>query len=133
MAWILDTYVTFKGGEIDASGCVTGKPVNQNGIRGRNEATGRGVFYGLRELCETEGAMTKLGLTKGLKGKTVVIQGMGNVGSFSGIIMQEEGGVKVIGVAEYEGSIHDPNGIDIKKLLEFRKETGSILNFPVIF
>ncbi|MBK6353969.1 MAG: Glu/Leu/Phe/Val dehydrogenase [Saprospiraceae bacterium] len=130
MAWILDTYVTFKGGEIDASGCVTGKPVNQNGIRGRNEATGRGVFYGLRELCETEGAMTKLGLTKGLKGKTVVIQGMGNVGSFSGIIMQEEGGVKVIGVAEYEGSIHDPNGIDIKKLLEFRKETGSILNFP---
>ena len=74
--------------------------------------------------------MTKLGLTKGIKGKTVVIQGMGNVGSFSGIIMQEEGGVKVIGVAEYEGSIHDPNGIDIKKLLEFRKETGSILNFP---
>ncbi len=130
MAWILDTYVTFKGGEIDASGCVTGKPVNQNGIRGRNEATGRGVFYGLRELCETEEAMTKLGLSKGLKGKTVVIQGMGNVGSFSGIIMQEEGGVKVIGVAEYEGSIHDPNGIDIKKLLEFRKETGSILNFP---
>jgi len=130
MAWILDTYMTFKGGEIDAAGCVTGKPVNQNGIRGRNEATGRGVFYGLRELCDTESAMKKIGLTKGLRGKTVVIQGMGNVGSFSGIIMQEEGGVKVIGVAEYEGSIHNPDGIDIEKLLAFRKETGSIINFP---
>ncbi|MBK7232530.1 MAG: Glu/Leu/Phe/Val dehydrogenase [Saprospiraceae bacterium] len=130
MAWILDTYMTFKGAEIDAAGCVTGKPVNQNGIRGRNEATGRGVFYGLRELCDTESAMKKIGLTKGLRGKTVVIQGMGNVGSFSGIIMQEEGGVKVIGVAEYEGSIHNPDGIDIEKLLAFRKETGSIINFP---
>ncbi|MBK9272600.1 MAG: Glu/Leu/Phe/Val dehydrogenase [Saprospiraceae bacterium] len=130
MAWILDTYLTFKGGEIDAAGCVTGKPVNQNGIRGRNEATGRGVFYGLRELCDTESAMRKLGLTKGLKGKKVVIQGMGNVGSFSGSIMQEEGGVKVIGVAEYEGSIYNPDGIDVNKLLAFRKETGSIINFP---
>ena len=100
MAWILDTYVTFKGGEIDAAGCVTGKPVNQNGIRGRNEATGRGVFYGLRELCNTEDAMKKIGLTKGLEGKTVVIQGMGNVGSFTGSIMQNEGGIKVIGVAD---------------------------------
>lgn len=130
MAWILDTYLTFKGSEIDAAGCVTGKPVNQNGIRGRNEATGRGVFYGLRELCETESAMRRVGLTGGLKGKTVVIQGLGNVGSFSGTIMQSEGGVKVIGIAEYEGSIYNPDGIDVAKLLEFRKETGSILNFP---
>ncbi|MBK8737385.1 MAG: Glu/Leu/Phe/Val dehydrogenase [Saprospiraceae bacterium] len=130
MAWILDTYVTFKGGEIDAAGCVTGKPVNQNGIRGRNEATGRGVFYGLRELCNTEDAMKKIGLTKGLEGKTVVIQGMGNVGSFTGTIMQAEGGIKVIAVAEYEGSIYDPKGIDVEKLIKFRKETGSIIGFP---
>ncbi|MBK7466610.1 MAG: Glu/Leu/Phe/Val dehydrogenase [Saprospiraceae bacterium] len=130
MAWILDTYVTFKGGEIDAAGCVTGKPVNQNGIRGRNEATGRGVFYGLRELCNTEDAMKKIGLTKGLEGKTVVIQGMGNVGSFTGSIMQNEGGIKVIGVAEYEGSIYDAKGIDVDKLIKFRKETGSIIGFP---
>ena len=48
MAWILDTYNTFRGGEIDSGGCVTGKPVNQSGIRGREEATGRGVYYGLK-------------------------------------------------------------------------------------
>jgi len=51
MAWILDTYQQLNRGEIDSTGCVTGKPVNQNGIRGRTEATGRGVFYGLREFC----------------------------------------------------------------------------------
>ena len=130
MAWILDTYLTFRGSEIDAAGCVTGKPVNQNGIRGRNEATGRGVFYGLRELCDTENAVKRVGLTGGLRGKTVVIQGLGNVGSFTGTIMQNEGGVKVIGIAEYEGSIYDPDGIDVAKLIEFRKQTGSILNFP---
>ena len=61
MAWILDTYQTFKSGsEIDATGCVTGKPVNQNGIRGRTEATGRGVFYGLRELCNNKQIMKEL-------------------------------------------------------------------------
>ncbi|MDQ3142911.1 MAG: Glu/Leu/Phe/Val dehydrogenase [Bacteroidota bacterium] len=130
MAWILDTYVTFKGGEIDAAGCVTGKPVNQNGIRGRNEATGRGVFYGLRELLNTDDAVKKAGLTKGLAGKTVVIQGLGNVGSFTGTIMRDEGDIKIIAVSEFEGSIYDPKGIDMEKLLKFRKETGSIIGFP---
>lgn len=131
MAWILDTYMTFKGGEIDAAGCVTGKPVNQNGIQGRTEATGRGVFYGLRELCDTESAMSKVGLTKGLAGKRVVIQGLGNVGMYTGLIMQKEGGVKIIGVAEYEGSIYCESGIDIQQLLDYRKSNNnSILGFP---
>ena len=84
----------------------------------------------LKELCNTEDAMKKIGLTKGLEGKTVVIQGMGNVGSFTGSIMQNEGGIKVIGVAEYEGSIYDAKGIDVDKLIKFRKETGSIIGFP---
>ncbi len=131
MAWILDTYVTFKGGEIDAAGCVTGKPVNQNGIQGRTEATGRGVFYGLRELCDTPEAMKKLGLSVGLKDKKVVIQGLGNVGMYTGIIMQKEGGIKVIGVAEYEGSIYNADGIDVEALVAYRKaNNNSILGFP---
>ena len=130
MAWILDTYQAFRHGEVDSIGCVTGKPVTQNGIRGRAEATGRGVFYGLRECISYADDMKKLGLTAGIAGKTMVIQGLGNVGSNTGIISQNEGDVKIIGVAEREGSIHDPNGIDIEKLLAFREETGSIIGFP---
>jgi glutamate dehydrogenase (NAD(P)+) len=68
MAWIYDTYRTFKDNEIDAAGCVTGKPVSQNGIVGRTEATGRGVFYGIREACSIEEDMQKLGLSKGIGG-----------------------------------------------------------------
>ena len=54
MAWILDTYTSMRPGEIDAAGCVTGKPVTQGGVRGRREATGLGVFYGIREVCKME-------------------------------------------------------------------------------
>ncbi len=130
MAWILDTYVAFRHGEIDSIGCVTGKPVTQNGIRGRAEATGRGVFYGLREMVSHADDMKKLGLTKGIAGKTMVVQGLGNVGSNTALISQQEGDVKVIGVAEREGSMYNEKGIDVEKLLAFRKETGSIMGFP---
>ncbi len=130
MAWILDTYLSFNHGEIDGAACVTGKPVDQNGIRGREEATGRGVYYGLREACNFKDDMAKLGLSTGMAGKTMVIQGLGNVGAFTGTICQDEGDVKVIGVAEYEGSIYSEKGIDIAGLVKYRKETGSILGFP---
>jgi len=130
MAWILDTYQALRHGEVDSIACVTGKPVTQNGIRGRAEATGRGVFYGLRECMRYEEDMKKIGLTKGIEGKTMVVQGLGNVGSNTALISQAEGNVKIIGVAEREGSIHGPDGIDVEKLLAFRKETGSIIGFP---
>jgi glutamate dehydrogenase (NAD(P)+) len=130
MAWILDTYQAFRHGEIDSIGCVTGKPVTQNGIRGRAEATGRGVFYGLREAVSYADDMKKLGLTKGIAGKTMVVQGLGNVGSNAALISQQEGDVKIIGVAEREGSIYCEQGINVEKLLAFRKETGSIMGFP---
>jgi len=130
MAWILDTYTTFKNGEIDAAACVTGKPVNQNGIRGRTEATGRGVYYGLRSMFSYKKDMEKLGMTDGLAGKTMVIQGLGNVGSYTGTICQAEGGVKIIAVSEREGAIYSENGMDMNKLLKYRKDTGSIIGFP---
>jgi glutamate dehydrogenase (NAD(P)+) len=130
MAWILDTYNTFKGGEIDSVGCVTGKPVNQGGISGRTEATGRGVFYGLREFCLQKSEMKALGLTPGIEGKTMVVQGLGNVGSYTSIISQEEGGAKVIGVSEIEGTIVSDNNINIKELIEYRKTKKTILGFP---
>ncbi|MEM9886029.1 MAG: Glu/Leu/Phe/Val dehydrogenase [Bacteroidota bacterium] len=130
MAWIYDTYRTFRGGDIDAAGCVTGKPVSQSGVRGRTEATGRGVFYGVREACEVAEDMKKLGLSTGIAGKTMVVQGLGNVGAHTAMISQDEGGAVIIGVAEIEGAIYKKDGIDIHDLMKHREATGSILNYP---
>ncbi len=130
MAWILDTYSSMRQGEVDATACVTGKPVTQYGIAGRNEATGRGVYYGLREVLSYEDDMKALGLTPSMEGKRIALQGLGNVGSFAGKICQNEGGAKIVAVAEYEGSIYNPDGIDIDKLLKHRKAKGTIMSFP---
>jgi glutamate dehydrogenase (NAD(P)+) len=129
MAWILDTYSAMHPGEIDAAGCVTGKPVTQGGVRGRREATGLGVFFGLREVCNMPEVMKKLGLPIGVEGKRVVVQGLGNVGYHSAKFFQDAG-AKVIGLAEYEGAIMDERGLDIDAVFNHRKATGSLLNFP---
>jgi glutamate dehydrogenase (NAD(P)+) len=130
MGWIMDTYLSMRHGELDGIACVTGKPVSMNGIQGRVEATGRGVFYGIREAVGIEEDVKKLGLSKGIAGKTLVIQGLGNVGSYTGLISQQEGDAKIVGVVEYEGSIHNPKGIDIEALMNHRKEAGTIMTFP---
>jgi glutamate dehydrogenase (NAD(P)+) len=104
--------------------------LNQNGIRGREEATGRGVFYGIREFFARAEDAKALGKTPGVAGKTIVIQGLGNVGSFTGRIAQEEGDMIVIGVSELEGTIYNPKGIDINKLLKYRQEKKTIIGFP---
>lgn len=130
MAWILDTYMSMRQGEVDASACVTGKPVHQYGIAGRTEATGRGVYYGLREVLSYANDMKALGLTPGMEGKTMVVQGLGNVGSYAAKIASQEGGAKIIAVAEYEGAIYNEDGIDIEKLLKHRKAKGTIMTFP---
>jgi len=129
MAWIVDTYAAMHPHDIDAAGCVTGKPISQGGVRGRREATGLGVFYGLKEVCAMEDVMQKIGLTTGVAGKRVVVQGLGNVGYHSAKFFQEAGAV-IVGIAEYEGSISKPDGIDIEQLIDHRKRTGSILDFP---
>ena len=129
MAWIYDTYQTLKNGELDAAACVTGKPITLNGIRGRTEATGRGIFYGIREMLSIEEDMTKIGLTKGIAGKRIVIQGLGNVGSYTGLICQNEGDARIIAVLEYEGAIYNESGLDMAALIQHRKETGTIMTF----
>jgi glutamate dehydrogenase (NAD(P)+) len=129
MAWIVDTYQSLKPGEIDAAGCVTGKPITQGGVRGRKEATGLGVFYGIREVCNMEDVMKKQGLTVGVEGKTIVVQGLGNVGYHTAKFFRE-GGAKVIALAEYEGAIFNKEGLNEEEVFQHRKKTGSILNFP---
>lgn len=129
MAWIVDTYASLKPGDIDAAGCVTGKPVTQGGVRGRREATGLGVFYGIREVCNMEDVMAKLGLSTGVEGKSVVVQGLGNVGYHTAKFFREAG-AKIIALAEFEGAIMNPNGLNEEEVFQHRKRTGSILNFP---
>jgi glutamate dehydrogenase (NAD(P)+) len=128
MAWIADTYLAFHGEQIDALGCVTGKSIPQGGIRGRTEATGLGTFYGLREACSNEEDMKALGLETGIEGKTVVVQGLGNVGYHAAKFCWENGAI-LVGITEYEGAISKPDGIDLERLMAHRKETGSILGF----
>lgn len=129
MAWIVDTYASLKPGDIDAAGCVTGKPITQGGVRGRKEATGLGVFYGIREVCNMPDVMKKLGLETGVSNKNVVVQGLGNVGYHSAKFFREAG-AKVIALAEYEGAIMNPAGLNEEEVFQHRKKTGSILNFP---
>ncbi len=129
MAWIADTYTQLSPGELDALGCVTGKPVSAGGIRGRVEATGRGVFYGVREVCGVAEDMKAIGLLPGVMGKRVVIQGLGNVGYFAARFFQEAGAL-LVGLAESEGAIADPKGLDIERVMAHRRERRSILNFP---
>jgi glutamate dehydrogenase (NAD(P)+) len=130
MAWIADTYDAFNPGGIDNLACVTGKPVSQGGIPGRREATGRGVQYGVREAFQNADDLQKLGLTSGLEGKRVVIQGFGNVGYHAACFLSQEDGCRVIAIGEVDGCVYDPNGLNIPKLDQFRKDTGSIRNFP---
>ena len=129
MSWIVDTYQSLRPGEIDSAGCVTGKPVTQGGVRGRTEATGLGVYFGIREVCNMPDVMNKLGLEVGIAGKTVVVQGLGNVGYHSAKFFRQ-GGAKVIGLAEYEGAIYNADGLNEDDVVAHRKATGSILNFP---
>ncbi|RMH77169.1 MAG: Glu/Leu/Phe/Val dehydrogenase [Calditrichaeota bacterium] len=129
MAWIADTYSALTDEPLEALACVTGKPVGQGGVRGRVEATGRGVFFGIREACSIAEDMKRLGLTPGLEGKTVVVQGLGNVGYHAAKFLQE-GGAIIVGLAEYEGAIYNPQGLDVEQVMQHRRETKSILNFP---
>ncbi len=129
MAWIADTYAQFHQGEIDAAGCVTGKPLSQGGIRGRIEATGRGVYFGVREALADPGLAKGCGLEPGLSGKKVVVQGLGNVGYHAAKFLQE-GGAVITGLAEYEGAITNPAGLDVDKVWKHREDTGKITGYP---
>ena len=128
MAWILDTYSSLANGQIDALGCVTGKPVTQGGVRGRAESTGRGVYFALREAVNDVEDMKAMGITPGLDGKRVIVQGLGNVGYHAAKFIQEGGGI-IVALAEREGAVFCEKGLDVDRVTAHRKETGSILGF----
>ncbi|HEV3200043.1 MAG TPA: Glu/Leu/Phe/Val dehydrogenase [Bryobacteraceae bacterium] len=119
MAWIMDTYSMMKGYPV--TGVVTGKPISLGGSLGRNEATGRGVFYTVRSSCQN------LGIP--LKGARVVVQGFGNAGSIAANLLHE-GGAKIIAVSDTRGCIFNAKGLDVPAVVAFKNRTGSVVGFP---
>lgn len=129
MSWIKDTYTMLYGmDDISAPACVTGKPLSQGGIAGRTEATGLGVFYGTKFFLENEEEMKRVGIEPGLKGKTVAVQGFGNVGYYASKFFAEYG-CPVTTIIEYNGAIHNPDGFDIEELKGYHLKHGSLLGF----
>ncbi len=129
MAWITDTYQAINDSDLNSFACVTGKPVSQGGIAGRTEATGRGVYYGIREACQDQRVMDALGLDMGVEGKRIVVQGFGNVGYHVARILQHEGGAKIIAIGEYNGTVYNPEGLDVDALQDHRTKTGWVQGF----
>ena len=129
MAWMADEYRRLKPGDINAEGCVTGKPIEFGGVAGRLEATGRGVQYALREFFRHKQDVKKAGLTGSLAGKRIIVQGLGNVGYHAALYLQNEDKAKITHVLEKDGVVVNPKGIDIENLKQHIQEHKTIVGF----
>ena len=130
MAWISDQYARMNTTDINARACVTGKPINAGGIQGRTEATGRGVQYALQEFFRYPEDIAKAGMEGTLKGKRVIVQGLGNVGYHAAKFLSEEDKCLVTAVIERDGAIHDEGGIDIEDLRSWIGDHGGVAGYP---
>jgi glutamate dehydrogenase (NAD(P)+) len=129
MAWIANSYRTLHPDDINAEACVTGKPPQMGGIRGRVEATGRGVQYGLHEFFRHADDVAEAGLDGGLEGKRVVVQGLGNVGYHAARFLEEEDGVRIVGIIERDGALVNEKGLSVERVSEHLREHGGIRDF----
>ncbi len=130
MAWLLDTYKHLYPEDINYIACVTGKPVEHGGIRGRTEATGRGVQYALQEFFRHPDAIKQANLTAGLAGKKIMVQGLGNVGYHAAKFLSEENDAKIIAVIERDGVIRNDQGLAIEELHQHLCQYHSVQHFP---
>jgi len=117
MAWIMDTYSILSGGQ-DVYGVVTGKPIRVGGSRGRASATGRGVMF-----CTKEALKHK---EMDVKGAKVVVQGFGNVGSWTTKLLHDEG-CKIIGISDASGALYNDDGIDVYDLYNYSLEHNKLI------
>lgn len=129
MVWIADAYRRLKPNDINATACVTGKPVNAGGIEGRTEATGRGVQYAIQEFFRTPEDVARTGLPASLQDRSVVVQGLGNVGYHVAKFLSGEDGARITAVIERDGVVRNPDGLDIEALKAHLTETGGVAGF----
>jgi glutamate dehydrogenase (NAD(P)+) len=129
MAWIMEAYRTLRPDDINAQGCVTGKPIHLGGIKGRVEATGRGVQYGLREFFRHEEDKKIAGLEGDLKNKRIIVQGLGNVGYHAAKFLDEEDKANIIAIVEWDGAVYNKNGLNVESVYQYKKEHGGVKGY----
>ena len=130
MSWIADQYARMNTTDINARACVTGKPINNGGIAGRVEATGRGVQYALREFFRHPEDVKKAGMSGTLDGKRVVVQGLGNVGYHAAKFLSEEDGCKVVGIIERDGALYNEAGLNVDAVRDWIVKHDGVTGYP---
>ncbi|WP_108816189.1 Glu/Leu/Phe/Val family dehydrogenase [Loktanella sp. Alg231-35] len=130
MAWIADQFKRMNTTDINGAACVTGKPTNAGGIAGRVEATGRGVQYALQEFFRHPEDIAMANLSGSLKGKRVIVQGLGNVGYHAAKFLSEEDGSLITGIIERDGALHDERGLNVEAVREWILKHGGVAGYP---
>lgn len=130
MAWIADEYRKMHPSDINGAACVTGKPPNKNGLPGREEATGRGVQYIVREFFRNPDLLKIVKLDHDLSSKSLIVQGIGNVGYHLSKFLTEEDNVKLIGISEFNGGIYNEEGINVEHAKKYFTKHKSFENYP---
>ena len=130
MAWIADEYRKIHPADINSAACVTGKPPSKNGLVGREEATGRGVQYIVREFFRNPELLKIVKLDKDMSSKTFILQGLGNVGYHLSKFLTEDDGMKLIGISEFNGGIYNKDGINVEHAKKYFVKHKSFKNYP---
>jgi glutamate dehydrogenase (NAD(P)+) len=130
MAWMADTYKHLRPDDINGTACVTGKPVHHGGIAGRKEATGRGVQFTVQEFFRHPDDIKRAGLTGGLSGKRIIIQGLGNVGYHAAKFLSQEDGALITAIIERDGAITNDQGLNVEEVYQHLWQHGTLKDFP---
>lgn len=129
MSWIADTYKTLYPEDVNQDACVTGKPVSRGGIPGRTEATGKGVQLALQEYFRHPEEVAKCGLSDGLAGKRIIVQGLGNVGYHAAKFLAEEDQARIVAIIERDGAVLNEDGLNVHDVRQYLAEHGGVKGF----
>ena len=130
MAWIADEYRKIHPSDINGAACVTGKPTSKNGLVGREEATGRGVQYIVREFFKNPELLKLTKLDNDLANKSFILQGFGNVGYNLAKFLTEDDGLNLTGIAEHNGGIFNQDGINVEHAKKYFIKNNSFQDYP---